>query len=173
MRNLFAQALEGSRSAQHEIDAIIRRIAKAVCRGKGPGGADVDWEDIAQEASRRFFAVGLHQFRGHGSEEGFLYAIVRSTVLQAARRAARRRDHERLGEHEEVAAAHNPGTAVDVRTILRKLPAECAWLLEQVFLQGIPYAELAAELGMLDSSVRVRVSRCLRRAMVVAGGDPQ
>jgi len=170
MRNLFEQALRGDRSAQTELDGVIRRIARAVCYRGGPGGVEVDWEDIAQEASARFFSVGIHQFRGLGSEEGFLYAIVRSTVLQAVRRATRRQAREESVTRNDVAPPHNPGPGLDVRRLLEQLPAECARLLEQVFLLGVPYSELASELDMLESSVRVKVTRCLRKAMEIAEG---
>jgi RNA polymerase sigma factor (sigma-70 family) len=171
MRKLFEQAIRGDKTAQSEIDGVIRRIARAVCRRGGPGGTGVDWEDIAQEASSRFFAVGIHQYRGHGSAEGYLYAVVRSTVVQAVRRDTRRRNREETAVRHETAAEPNPGHALDVRTLLAKLPPECARLLEQVYLHGVPYSEIAAELGMLESSVRVKVSRCLRRAMEIAGED--
>ncbi len=172
MRPLFQQARLGDRAAQAEIDQTIRRIARAVCRRGGPGGAEVDWEDVAQEASARFFSVGLHQFSGTGSEEGYLFAIVRSTVLQAVRRATRRRNREQSLAREDL-VPHNPGHAIDVRNLLEKLPPECARLLEQVYLHGVPYSEIAAELDMLESSVRVKVTRCLRKAMDIAGGKPE
>ena len=170
MRPLFEQARRGDRAAQAEIDQTIRRIARAVCRRGGPAGVEVDWEDVAQEASARFFSVGLHQFSGKGSEEGYLFAVVRSTVLQAARRATRRRNREQSLVREDLAPPHNPGHAIDVRNLLAKLPPECARLLEQVYLHGVPYSEVATELEMLESSVRVKVTRCLRKAMEVAGG---
>ena len=173
MRPLFEQARRGDRAAQAEIDETIRRIARAVCRRGGPGGAEVDWEDVAQEAGARFFSIGLHQFSGKGSEEGYLYAIVRSTVLQAARRASRRRNREQPLVREDLTPPHNPGHEIDVRRLLVKLPPECARLLEQVYLHGVPYSEIAAELEMLESSVRVKVTRCLRKAMDIAGGKPE
>jgi RNA polymerase sigma factor (sigma-70 family) len=173
MRNLFERARRGDRTAQSEIDAAIRRIARMVCRRGGPGGATVDWEDVAQDASARFFSVGIHQYSGQGSAEGFLHTIVRSTVLQAVRRDARRRAREDSAVREDIAPAHNPGHALDVRKLLRQLPPECSRLLEQVYLHGIPYPEIAAELDMLESSVRVKVTRCLRRAMEIAGEKPK
>jgi RNA polymerase sigma factor (sigma-70 family) len=171
MGKLFERALRGDTSALAEIDGIIRRIARAECRRGGPGSVDVDWEDVAQESARRFFTVGLRQYAGDGSEESFLFAIVRSTVLQSVRSAARRRQREQAPVAADRPPSHPPDEHLDVRIILAKLPRDCAELLEKVFLQGVPYAELASELGMLESSVRVRVSRCLKKAMETAGGD--
>jgi len=173
MGKLFDHVLRGDPVAQAETTAIIRRIARAVSRRGGPGGVDVNWEDVAQDAARRFFTVGIHQFRGGGAEESFLYAIVRSTVLQAVRSATRRRQREQTSVSLERPLSLPPEGGLDVRMILAKLPPECGHLLEKVFLQGVPYSELAGELGMLESSVRVRVSRCLKKAMEIAGGDPR
>jgi len=168
MSDLFQRARDGDARAQTEIHGIIRRIARAVCRDGGPGGADVNWEDVSQEASRRILTVGIHQFRGSGSLEGYIYAVVRSTVLQAVRAASRRRNREKFFTREPVHDSRDHDTRLDVRGILARLPAECAWLLDQVFLRGVPYRDLAAEMAMLESSVRVKVSRCLKRAMQIA-----
>lgn len=170
MRSLFQRALGGDVGAEVELDRIIRRIARAVCHNTN-FAAGVDWEDIAQEASKRFFSTGIHQFGGRGSEESYLYAIVRTTLLEAVRRANRRRRHDDQREPAVHLALTDPHPRIDVENILRQLSTECARLLDQVYLQGVPYGELALELEMLESSVRVRVSRCLRKAMDIARGD--
>lgn len=167
MRELFERAAAGDSSAQEELAGEIRRIARAVCRGKGPGGADVDWEDVAQEASSHFFAVAIHQFRKRGAETSYLYAIVRTTFLQILRSSSRRRDRENQAPPPET-PRHNPDTGIDVRRLLSRISSECADLLERVFLHGEAYSALAAELDMLESSVRTKVSRCLRRARMAA-----
>jgi DNA-directed RNA polymerase specialized sigma24 family protein len=164
MRTQFEKARGGDPDAQAEIVAVIRSFARAVCRGGGPGGTACDWEDVAQEASRRFFAGGLERFRKAGSERSYLYAIVRTTVLELARRDARRQAREANSALDGVGVVHDPTPVFDARAILRRLAEDCATLLERVFLQGTPYATLAGELNMLESSVRVRVSRCLRQA---------
>ena len=169
MRSLFQRALDGEAGAEAELDRIIRRISRAVCQSRAPGDG-IDWEDIAQETSKRFFSTGIHQFRGQGTEESYLYAIARTTLLEALRRATRRRNRDELPELRLELGPTDPQPRIDVEKILRQLPTDCARLLEQVYLQGIPYGELASELDMLESSVRVRVSRCLRKAMEIARG---
>jgi RNA polymerase sigma factor (sigma-70 family) len=164
MQEQFQRARDGDPDAQAEIAAVIRSFARTVCRGGGPGGVACDWEDVAQEASRRFFARGLARFRKVGSERSYLYAIVRTTVLELARHDARRKAREAGSAAAEADVMHDPTPAFDARAILRRLAEDCATLLERVFLRGTPYSTLAAELNMLESSVRVRVSRCLRQA---------
>lgn len=132
----------------------------------------MEWEDIAQEAGQRVFTVGLRQFRGTGSFEGYLYAVVRSTVLQSARSAGRRREREKKADLVQTAPA-DPATGLDVRRLLSRMSEECGRLLDLVFLRGVPYDRLAAEMDILESSVRAKVSRCLRKAMDIAGVETE
>jgi RNA polymerase sigma factor (sigma-70 family) len=164
MKAAFERAFGGDRQAQAEIVQVIRSLARAACRNGGPGGTDCDWEDVAQEASQRFFAVAPGQFRKPGAERSYLYAIVRSTVLQMVRRRSRRRAREEAAAPEAEIIHADPTPRLELGAILRHLSHECARLLRRVFLDDEPYAELATELGMLESSVRVKVSRCLRQA---------
>jgi RNA polymerase sigma factor (sigma-70 family) len=172
MGGLFDRALRGENAAQSEIHGIIRRIARAISLRGGPGGADLDWEDVAQEASRRFFSQGIRQYRGDGSEESFLYGIVRTTVLLVARQAIRRREREASPDFLGTTVVRPQEHRIDARLILDRLDPECARLLEQVYLHDTPYAALADDLGLQESAVRVRVSRCLRKAMEIAGENP-
>jgi DNA-directed RNA polymerase specialized sigma24 family protein len=168
MQTLFSLALNGDKTAESVLHSILRRIAWALCRKGGLGGTHVDWEEIAQDAGRRFFAAGLHQFRNEGSEFAYLYSIVRTTFLQEVRRNVRHRVVHRAVDHEVETVAHDPDAMLDVQSILRKLPTSEACLLEKVFLHEVSYAVLAVESGILESSVRVRVTRCLRHAKEAA-----
>ena len=173
MSGLFERASRGDTTAQSEIHLIMRRIARAISSRGGPGGVDLDWEDVAQEASRRFFSLGIRQYRGVGTEESFLFGIVRSTVLQIVRSAMRRRQRETDPGSLGAVVVRPTEHRIDAQLILGRLDPECARLLERVFLHDVPYPALADELGIQENSVRVRVSRCLRKAMDVAGGDPR
>jgi RNA polymerase sigma factor (sigma-70 family) len=173
MREFFEKAFLGDSDAQGEIVRVIRQLSRAVCSGGGPDGSAVDWEDIAQDASERFFSVGIRQFHKVGSERSFLYSIIRSTILQRVRSETRRRARERASTELHV-VAHNTGDAFDVRKILVQLTEDCRDLLTRVFLQDEPYSTLAGDLGVLESSVRVKVSRCLQKAreLVEESGKP-
>jgi RNA polymerase sigma factor (sigma-70 family) len=167
MQELFDKAAAGDSSAQDEIAAEIRRIARTICRRQGPGGIDVDWEDVAQEASRHFFAVAIHRFRKRGAERSYLFAIVRTTFLQILRASKRRRDRENTAPPPEP-RRHDVDAGMDVRNLLSRISEECSKLLQRIFLHGETYGALAAELDVLESSVRTKVSRCLRRARTMA-----
>ena len=143
---------------------LIRQLSRAACARGGPATADVDWEDVAQDACRRFFSVGIEQFRKSGSERSFLYTIVRSAVIQIVRGEARRRVREEASIQPRVVSPHDPLPKFDVAKILGLLSEECRAVLTRVFLRGEPYSSLASDLGILESSVRTKVTRCLRRA---------
>jgi DNA-directed RNA polymerase specialized sigma24 family protein len=129
----------------------------------------MDWEDVAQVACSTFFATGLWQYRGTGSERSYLYSVVRMTAIQMSRGAARRRQRE---EAAPVTAPEpsNPGPRLDVLKILAALPEECRHVIERVFLLDEPYGSLAVEFGLAESSVRSKLSRCLKKARLVAKG---
>jgi DNA-directed RNA polymerase specialized sigma24 family protein len=57
---------------------------------------------------------------------------------------------------------------LDVAWILERLQEECRELLTRVFLHEVPYPQLANDLDLAESSVRAKVSRCVRRARELA-----
>ena len=173
MRDVFLDALRGAPAAQKEIVRLIRQLSRAACARGGVATADLDWEDVAQDASRRFFAAGIHQYRKAGSERNFLYTIVRSAMIQMIRGEARRRVREEASIQQRFVPPHNPTPRFDVVKILGRLSEDCRTLLTRVFLRGEPYSALAGDLGILESSVRTKVTRCLRRARkTVEEGSP-
>jgi RNA polymerase sigma factor (sigma-70 family) len=172
---LFERVRGGDRSAHTELCELARAFARQICRGGGPSGApDVGWEDVAQEALRKLLSVGIDRYRGTGSEKSYLYTIVKSTMIAMSRSARRRQAREESIAREAISVTPNPGHRVDVEQILAGLSDDCRGLLERAFLHGASYRELAGELGMEESSVRAKLSRCLRKArlMVQGGGEP-
>lgn len=163
-RALFPAARRGEHWAQEEITLLLRAYARHVCRGGSLGGErGLTWEDLAQEAGRKFFTRGLALFRPGGPERAYLYAIVRTTYLQLSRSAIRRREREAGGT-----AIGSPGTNPESRTqlhsILQRLSAECRELLARLYFDGATYAQLSLDLDLAESSVRARASRCLSKA---------
>ena len=169
--SVFEAAARGDGAAIEEIAASIRTIAAQICRGSGDASRwpSLDWQDVAQEASRRFFHSGLHQYRGTGREWSYLYSLVKATWIQLARSELRRSRREETWATERDSAPA-PDVAVrlaarlKVERILSRLGCDCRELLEQVFLDGRSYEELAVVTGLAESSLRAKVSRCIRRA---------
>ena len=172
MASLFESARIGDRRATSEVLRILRSFARTVCRSGGPSGShDVTWEDVAQEAARRFFESGLARYRGHGSETSYLYSIVKTTVLELARSASRRSRRERKRQDEPTPPPPDPLAFLEVAAALRPLSEPCRALLVRVFLEDASYAELAKEYGLTESSVRSRMTRCLKQARQVAAKE--
>ena len=163
----FEAAKRGESWAEKEILDLIHRFARHACTKVGTRLAvDLQWEDVAQEASVKFFKSGLHQYGGSGSEESYLYTVVKSTLIQIARSADRRKKREEAKAlpMEERVVIPDTHMALDVQAILGKLDEACRNLLRRVFLEDTPYSDLAAELGLQEVSVRARVHRCVRSA---------
>lgn len=173
MGGLFDGARSGEPAAQAEILRLLRVFAREACRGGGPGAASLDasWEDVAQEAGRKLFATGLAQYRGSGTERSYLFSVVRSTIIQMSRSAARRVRREEATDWETTAPPSNPGPRIDAGKILARLSTECRDLIARVFLQSASYSDLASELRLEESSVRSKVSRCLSSARRIAEED--
>lgn len=165
----FPAARKGEAWAQEEIVELVARFSRHVCSSlQGSLAAEIGWEDVAQEANRRIFTVGLQQYSGGGSEESYLYTIVKSTLVMIARGSQRRRTREEATAPEDPVDRSDPQARLDAALILKRLDESCRDLLRRVFLEDTPYDRLAAELQLAESSVRAKVSRCLGRARELA-----
>jgi RNA polymerase sigma factor (sigma-70 family) len=169
MASLFEGVRAGKSESISELHRTLRTLARQVCRGGGPPGTPaIDWEDVAQECGRKLLAVGLDQYSGDGSERSYLYSVVRATVLEMARAASRRRCREVISVSNGPVPARDPNLEMDIRKILDALDPACREVIERVVLQDEPYADVARDLGMAESSVRGKLCRCLARARGIA-----
>ena len=165
MGGLFEELRAGDAKAQTEVDRVVRGFARHLCRGGGPAGApDLDWEDVAQEACRKLFDVGLDQYRGHGSERSYLFSIVKASIIQMARTAERRRRREQLSASPDPGTSPDPERRLDVVRVLAALDPGCREIIDRAILRDEPYADLARALGIAESSVRAKLSRCIKKA---------
>jgi RNA polymerase sigma factor (sigma-70 family) len=173
MSDLFERLREGDPEAQERVDRLVRQFARKLCRGGNlPGLPAIDWEDVAQEACHRLYAVGLSQFSGRGTPRSYLYSIVKTTVIQLARSEGRRQRREQVVAAAGELPESSPDGRLDVRRILAALDPACRELVVRAILQDEGYASIASSLGLAESSVRAKLSRCLRRAREIAlGGD--
>jgi DNA-directed RNA polymerase specialized sigma24 family protein len=96
-----------------------------------------------------------------------VYTIVKATLIQLARSASRRKRREETADL-KASPAPDPDSAIDVRNLLSRLDKACQELLRRAFLDGASYADLSAELGLAESSIRAKVSRCIRKARTFA-----
>jgi len=174
MEVLFRKVLAGDPEATDRLHRLVRDFSRQICRGGGPPGAPaIDWEDVAQECGRKLLGGGLERFTGAGSERAYLYSMVKATVLEMARAASRRRRREEASISNGPAASADPDVSLDVRSLLSVLEPDCREIIQRVVLQDEPYAEVARDLGLAESSVRSKLSRCIARARKIASeGNP-
>lgn len=156
---IIEAARRGEAWAETELLRIVRGFARHACRG----GADPDWEDVAQETCRRLFAGALQAFRPGGPERSWLYSIVKATRIQLHRSNSRR---ARRDEAAVLAPADSgrPESRTLLHQLLQRLPENCREVLARAFFDGATPRDLAAELGLVESSVRSRLTRCLQEA---------
>ena len=169
----IAAWIEGARQAEEAatraLGEYVRELAREVCRhGSHSALGGAEWEDVAQEAAIRVFSSGLQRYQGTGSARGYLYSIVKASLLQTIRAARRRRARETAAEvvpalHGDHASDFTDSSSFDVSSLLERLEEKCRSLIERVFFEGAAYARLSEESGLAESSIRARVSRCLRR----------
>ena len=165
MPNLFQAARLGDESAQAEIHRLIREHARALCERSGPwGDPSFDWEDVAQEVSRKVLNGAAESYRGEGSESSYLFSAVRATMISLGRSGERRRRREEAAGWPEVLSAAGRDETRALRAVLDSLSNSCQDVVVRVFFYGASYSQLSQEFGLAESSVRAKVSRCLQRA---------
>jgi RNA polymerase sigma factor (sigma-70 family) len=164
----IARARDGDEGAQRELMELVQRFAHHVCsRMSSSWEAEFDAEDLAQESFSRLLTHGMGQYSARGTAESYLYALVRSTMLMRVRSIERRRRREEAVIPESITSStgeEDVETRLHVESILLRLDEACRELLRRVFLEEVPYPLLATDLGLAESSVRARVSRCVGKA---------
>jgi RNA polymerase sigma-70 factor (ECF subfamily) len=154
----------------------VRRFARAFVRS--PSDAD----DLAQEALLKVYK-SLRLFRYQSAFSTWLYAVVRSVFLDAAKsRASKERSREEeLGPRHEVqpsgeASADERLAQEEVRqkvwNALRQVPLEFRTAVVLFDIEGHSYDEIAAIEGVAVGTVKSRLSRGrehLRRVLGEAG----
>lgn len=164
---LMAAFLAGEPWAVEQVRTWLRR-ASAPYRARL-----ASWDDAQQELlleTTRVLARGA--FRGEARLKTYLWKVASHTCLNLLRSQARRRWCEL---DERALELQDPGTsaldgllraelgAAAVR-LVGAMPAECRrlWAL---LVQGLSYRQMAAELGVAEGALRVRVCRCRRKAL--------
>jgi RNA polymerase sigma-70 factor, ECF subfamily len=134
----------------------------------------VSTPELAFDLTAETFAAAighLDQYRADaGSVRGWLLGIAANECRQAWRRGAvDERARRRLGmqrvllDDAALARVEEMASSAGLEEALSALPPAERVAVEAHVLDGVPYAELAADLGCSNAVVRQRVSRGLRR----------
>jgi RNA polymerase sigma-70 factor (ECF subfamily) len=134
-------------------------------RRRGVHPHDVD--DLVAEVMLRA-TRGAESLRETGSRNAWLAAIARGVLVDQVRRRTRRRESPL--EDATVMDDSDTGARDAIETLVRWLPTALGALppalaetLRQADLEGRPYREIAADLGLSLSAVKSRVQRARSR----------
>jgi RNA polymerase sigma-70 factor (ECF subfamily) len=168
---MHAQPLNQSfESIYRRTYSTIYRFAKRLCR------SSEDAEDVTQEAfARAYNAIG--SFKHDRPIENWLIRIAHNTFLDLKRKERRRPQTIResaLTDDRGLDTVVDPEPTVDkflertelspsVREALDQLDPESRQLIYLAHIEQMPYAEIAAHLGLKLATVRSRLHRACRR----------
>jgi RNA polymerase sigma-70 factor (ECF subfamily) len=141
---------------------VVRRFARAFAR------SDSDADDLAQDALLRVYR-NLKSFRYQSAFSTWLYSVVRSAFLDAAKASgARTRSlEEPLGrDHLQVTGGTRPDVTAEgederrrLWRAIREVPAEFRTALVLFDIEGCTYDEVAAIEGIAVGTVKSRLHR--------------
>jgi RNA polymerase sigma-70 factor (ECF subfamily) len=141
---------------------VVRRFARAFAR------SDSDADDLAQDALLRVYR-NLKSFRYQSAFSTWLYSVVRSAFLDAAKASAARTRllEEPLGrDHLEVTGGTRPDDAAEgederrrLWRAIREVPVEFRTALVLFDIEGCTYDEVAAIEGIAVGTVKSRLHR--------------
>lgn len=154
----------------------IRRFARAFAAD------EPDADDLAQDALVRVYR-SIRSFRWQSAFSTWLFAVVRSTFLDAVRGRAgtRRALEERLGpEHGDPEGGSRPDDALEaeqdrrrVWSALREVPSEFRSAVVLFDLEGLTYDEVAAIEGVAVGTVKSRLYRGRAHLRALLGREPE
>lgn len=157
---------QGLRAAHQAHGGELYRFA---LRQLGDAGAA---EDVVQEVFLRAWRSADYD-PGRGALRGYLFAIARNLVIDAARRRAVR-PVTPVAADTLVALVGGDSGFVDASTgawtveeALRRVTPEHRTALVETYLRGRPYAEVSAELDVPVGTLRSRVFYALKALRVV------
>jgi RNA polymerase sigma-70 factor, ECF subfamily len=170
---------ECHRQVDRWIDEVLRRRALDLREER---------EDVAQEARRRLLlALRDGRFEGRCSLRTYVWRLAQSAAIDQLRARARRGRPAALDEIPEPAASGHPGEGLEHEErrrlfgrVLEEMGVDCRRLWAMAVFEELPYAEIAARLGIEEGTVKVRARRCRVRAAELfrqlvtsaAGGRP-
>jgi RNA polymerase sigma-70 factor (ECF subfamily) len=124
-------------------------------------------EEAVQETFLRAWRAGQRFDPEIGSLRTWLFAILRNVVIDLGRARAARPAIVREGVEAAVEPIEEALLAWQVEEALRRIGDQHRQVLLETHFRGRPYAEVAAELGVPEGTVKSRVYYGLRALRVV------
>lgn len=150
----------------HEDDAAFRRIYERTAPRLRAYlhltvGDSALADDVLQEAYYRLLRADMTD-AAIGQVRSYLYKTVRTLVADHGRRAGRERRRQRRW-NSSVSESPRHDLALDMERLFARLSEREQTLLWLAYVEGASHREIAASLGIGESSVRVVLYRARKR----------
>ncbi len=148
-----------SRILEREVaDLLERNKARIIMICRAYVNSRQDLEDCFQEVSTRIWE-GYKSFRGNSSEETWVYRVTLNCAINFSRRSARRPSSLPLLDLDVIDDVVDSDRATErLYSLINRLnPLEKAIVL--LWLENLPYAEIALIMGMTVKNVSVKLTR--------------
>jgi len=166
-QSLIAGYLAGEDESHRQVGRWIEEVLRSRHLGLG-----AEREDAAQEARRRLLISfrGGH-FEGRAALRTYVWRVAQSVAIDHLRARARRPTRPLDDLPEPVAEGGRPEQPLEQAeqrrlfgAVLEELGEECRRLWALAVFEELPYAAIAARLGISEGNARVRALRCRSRA---------
>lgn len=124
-------------------------------------------EEAVQETFLRAWRAGARFDPQIGSLRTWLFAIMRNVVIDLERARAVRPRVAEAGVESYVEPIDDALRAWQVEEAMRRIGEQHRYVLVETYYRGRPYAEVAADLGIPEGTVKSRVYYGLRALRVV------
>ena len=146
-------------------------------------------EDVAQTI-RTQLAKAIDQFKADSRLDYYVKKICVRRCIDQVRKQARERerfvsttvDDENAGMREmeiEAGEDYNPIARVmrvekikALRRSMLEIDETCLWILEQFYMKGLSYKDIAERAGITVNAVGLRLSKCVAKMASIAREDP-
>jgi len=121
-----------------------------------------DRNDLLQEMTLQLWLV-FDSFRGESKFSSWMYRVALNTAIAFFKKQKRRPDSEQLpanfepGEEQSTAGEKEGQLAIFYKAVQQLGKVEKA--LVYLYMENLPYEEIAANLGITEGNVRVRLNR--------------
>ena len=159
MSNLVVMKTKPIEQLRREVVSLLDRHKGRIimiCRAYAPEREDL--EDCFQDVAARIWE-GYANFRGDCAENTWVYRVTINCAVNYSRRRSRRPRTVPLLDHDliEEECGNDANTRRLYAMIGRLNPFDKAIVL--LWLESLPYAEIAAVMGMTPKNVSVRLTR--------------
>jgi len=122
----------------------------------------IDRDDLLQEITLQLW-LAFDSFRGESKLSSWMYRVALNTAIMFFKKEKRRPDNEQLTQYFEQAEEHSPSGEKEEQLALFYKAVQQLGKVEKaliyLYMENMPYNEIADNLGISEVNVRVRLNR--------------